>query len=138
MAAISETIFSDAFSWMKYFYFDSNLTELYCECPIDNKPALAQIMAWRRIGPRACASFLHYWFLYVKYTIVLFSQTDIDAKIDVLLCEPELAVEQTIGLPMIWDTINAMRHHDAHCNKDIGTEFVHIISGRAMRLVGHL
>ena len=28
MAAISQTIFSDAFSWMKTLYFDQNFTEV--------------------------------------------------------------------------------------------------------------
>ena len=40
--------FSDAFSWMKILYFDSNFTKI--KGPIDNAWALVQVMAWRRTG----------------------------------------------------------------------------------------
>ena len=50
MAAISQTKFSDEFSWIKIFAFGSNLAEGCFNCPIDNIPALIWIMACRRIG----------------------------------------------------------------------------------------
>ena len=41
VAAITPTIFSDAFSWMKSLYFDINiLLEIVTEGPIDNSPGL--------------------------------------------------------------------------------------------------
>ena len=43
MAGISQTICSDAFSWMKNFV---------PEGPIDNKSALVQVMTWRRAGDK--------------------------------------------------------------------------------------
>ena len=51
MAAISQSVFSNAFSWMKrFFYFDSNFTEVFPKGPIDNTSALVQVMVWRRTG----------------------------------------------------------------------------------------
>ena len=52
MAAISQTIFSDAFSWLKSFVFWLNFTEVFPKGPDDNNPVLVQIMAWRRIGDK--------------------------------------------------------------------------------------
>ena len=58
MAAIFQT-FSNAFSWMKMFEwilirillkFVPNMPKL--KLPIGNKPALFQIMAWRRVGAK--------------------------------------------------------------------------------------
>ena len=40
MAAISQTIFSDAFSWTKSFVFDSNLLKFVPKGPVDNNPTL--------------------------------------------------------------------------------------------------
>ena len=51
MAAISQTTFSNAFSWMKSFVFWLSLN-FVPEVPIDNKPASVQIMAWRRPGDK--------------------------------------------------------------------------------------
>ena len=45
MAAIFQTTFWNAFSWMKIFDF-----WFVPQVPINNIPALAQIMAWRRPG----------------------------------------------------------------------------------------
>ena len=39
MAAISQTIISDAFSWMKILYFDWKFTQIVLKGPIDNNPA---------------------------------------------------------------------------------------------------
>ena len=49
MTAISQTIFSDAFSWMKSFVF---WLKVVPKGPIDNNTALVEIMAWRRIGDK--------------------------------------------------------------------------------------
>ena len=49
MAAIFQTTFSNAFSWMKMFKFRLRFHwSLFSRCPISNIPALVQIMAWRR------------------------------------------------------------------------------------------
>ena len=40
MAAILQTIYSDAFSWIKVLYFDSNSLKFVPKDLIDNKPAL--------------------------------------------------------------------------------------------------
>ena len=40
MAAISQTVFSDAFSWMKNLYFDKISLKFVSKGPIDNNPAL--------------------------------------------------------------------------------------------------
>ena len=47
MAAISQTIFSDAFLWKKSFVFWSKFVS---KGPIHKKLAMVKIMAWRRIG----------------------------------------------------------------------------------------
>ena len=39
----------NAFSWMIFFWIRISL-KFVPKCPIDYKPALAQVMAWRRIG----------------------------------------------------------------------------------------
>ena len=52
MATISKMTFSNEFSWMKNFVFDSNFTEVSSKDPIDKKSALVQIMAWCRIGDK--------------------------------------------------------------------------------------
>ena len=52
MAGISQTTLSNSFSWMKMleFRFKLHWSLLFCLCPINNIPALAQVMAWRRPG----------------------------------------------------------------------------------------
>ena len=52
MAAIFQTTFSDAFSWMKIFKFRLGLLKFVPKSPINNIPALVQIMAWRRPGDK--------------------------------------------------------------------------------------
>ena len=49
MAAISKTTVSNAFSWMKMHAFR---LKFHCLFPINNIPALVQIMAWRRPGDK--------------------------------------------------------------------------------------
>ena len=53
MAAISQRTFSNASPWMKSFvsWFKFHLN-LFLTFPIDNKWALVQVMAWRRIGDK--------------------------------------------------------------------------------------
>ena len=51
MTAISQTIFLDDFSWMKSSVFNISL-KFVPTGPIDNNPALVQIMAWHRIGDK--------------------------------------------------------------------------------------
>ena len=50
MAAISQTTFSNAFSWMKILIEIS--LKFVPRVPINNIPALVQIMAWRRLGDK--------------------------------------------------------------------------------------
>ena len=51
MDAISKTTFSSAFSWMKMFEFRLKFHWMFVpKGPINNIPALVQIMAWRRVG----------------------------------------------------------------------------------------
>ena len=53
MAAISQTIFSDAFSWMKNITFWLNFSpESVSKGPTENDPALVQIRAWLQIGDK--------------------------------------------------------------------------------------
>ena len=60
MAAISQTIFSDAFSLMKSFVFRLKFHwRLFLRVPIDNNPALVWIMAWRRIGDETWFETIH-------------------------------------------------------------------------------
>ena len=47
MVSISQTTYSDAFSWIKILYFDSNFIDV---CSIDCTAALIQVMACRRRG----------------------------------------------------------------------------------------
>ena len=49
MDAISQTTFSNAFSWMKMFPIKISL-KFVPKGPINNIPSLVQIMAWRRPG----------------------------------------------------------------------------------------
>ena len=51
MAAISQTTLSKPFSWMKMFEFRLKL-KLVPKGPLDNIPALVQIMAWHRLGDK--------------------------------------------------------------------------------------
>ena len=51
MAAISQTTLSIAFSWMKILEFRLNF-QFVPKGPINNIPALVQIMAWRRPGDK--------------------------------------------------------------------------------------
>ena len=51
MAAIFQTTFSDAFSWMKMYGFSIKISLKFVpNGPINNIPALVQIMAWRQTG----------------------------------------------------------------------------------------
>ena len=52
MAAISQTIFSNALSWMKMYDFDWISLRFVRKGPINNIPALVQIMIWRRPGDK--------------------------------------------------------------------------------------
>ena len=54
MAAILQTTFSNAFSWLEKSYFDSYFSEvcLYLFCPIDEKSSLVQVMAWHLFGAK--------------------------------------------------------------------------------------
>ena len=51
IASVWQTIFSNAFSWMKNFVFLVLISLKFVpNCPIDNKSALEYVVAWRRIG----------------------------------------------------------------------------------------
>ena len=54
MAAVSQTTLSNAFSWMKMLEFRLRFISLKFvpKGPINNNPALVQIMAWRRSGDK--------------------------------------------------------------------------------------
>ena len=53
MAAMYHTAFSNAFSWMKMFKFRLRFHwSFFLKGPINNIPALVQIMAWRRPGDK--------------------------------------------------------------------------------------
>ena len=52
MAAILADIFKCIFLNENDYNSDSNFTEILTRSPIDNKPALVQVMAWRRIGDK--------------------------------------------------------------------------------------
>ena len=52
MAAISQTTFSTAFSWIKKYEFRYIFHWSVPKSPINNIPALVQIMAWRRPGDK--------------------------------------------------------------------------------------
>ena len=53
MAAIFQTTFSNAFSWMKMFKLRLRFYwSLFQKGPLNNIPALVQIMAWRRPGDK--------------------------------------------------------------------------------------
>ena len=53
MAAISQTILSDAFFVNEKFYILIKIPLKFVpKCPIDNNPALVQIMAWCRKGDK--------------------------------------------------------------------------------------
>ena len=52
MAYILQTTFANAFSWMRMYWFRLKFHWSLCNCPISNIPALAQIMAWRRLGDK--------------------------------------------------------------------------------------
>ena len=66
MAAIFRTTFSDAFSLMKMYEFCLRLHWIFFKGPINNIPALVQIMAWRRPGntpfPRYIMNPNLYWY----------------------------------------------------------------------------
>ena len=51
MAAVSQTTLSNAFSWMKMLEFRLRF-KFVPKGPINNIPALVQIMAWRRSGDK--------------------------------------------------------------------------------------
>ena len=48
MAAISQTMFSNAFSWMEIYVSIKMSLKFVPKGPINNISALGQIMAWRR------------------------------------------------------------------------------------------
>ena len=53
MAAISQTTFSNIFPWLKVFVFWFDFPfKFVLKGPIDNKLALVQVMAGRRIGDK--------------------------------------------------------------------------------------
>ena len=53
MDAISQTTFWSAFSWMKIFEFPNNISLKFVpKGPINNNPALVQVMACRRPGDK--------------------------------------------------------------------------------------
>ena len=53
MAAISQTTLSNSFSWMKMFENAPKISLTFVpKGPINNIPALVQIMAWRRSGDK--------------------------------------------------------------------------------------
>ena len=53
IAAISQTTFSNVFSWMKMFEFWLKISLKFLpKGPIDKMAALVQIMAWRRTGDK--------------------------------------------------------------------------------------
>ena len=55
-AAIFQTTFSNAFSWMKMFEFRSKISLKFIpKGPINNIPSLVQVMAWRH--------YLNQWWL---------------------------------------------------------------------------
>ena len=53
MAAVSQTTFSNAFSWMKMYVFLLKFHwSLFLRGPINNISALVQVVAWRRSGDK--------------------------------------------------------------------------------------
>ena len=53
MAAIFQTTFSNEFSWMKMYEYRLQISLKFVpQGPINNIPALVQIMAWRRPGDK--------------------------------------------------------------------------------------
>ena len=52
MAAILQTMFSDAFSWMKNCISIKISLKVVIKGPIGNNPASVWIMAWRRLGDK--------------------------------------------------------------------------------------
>ena len=53
MAAISQPTHSNTFTWMKTFVFFIQISLKFVpNGPIDNKPALVQVMAWRWTGDK--------------------------------------------------------------------------------------
>ena len=58
MATTLQTTSSNAFSWMKIFFFLLNFRELVLKSPIDNKSSLAQVLAWRCIGSKPLSEWL--------------------------------------------------------------------------------
>ena len=56
MTAILQTTFPNAIVWIRWYF-----TEVF-SCPINNIPALVQIMAWHRPGDKPL--FEHWWLLY--------------------------------------------------------------------------
>ena len=62
MAAISQTVFPDALSWIKVFFIKISL-KFVPKGPIDKNPALVQIMAWRPIGDKPLFEQMLTWFI---------------------------------------------------------------------------
>ena len=62
MVAISQTIYSDAFLWMKICVLIKISLKFVPKGPIDNNPALVQILAWRRIDDKPLFEPVLTWF----------------------------------------------------------------------------
>ena len=65
MAAISQTTLSNAFLWIKIekYCISIKISQKFVpKGPIDNIPAMVQIMAWRRIGDKPLAEPMLTWF----------------------------------------------------------------------------
>ena len=63
MAAFLQMIFSDAFSWMENFCISFKISLKFVpKGPIDNNPAMVQIMAWGQIGDKLLSEPMLTWF----------------------------------------------------------------------------
>ena len=69
MTTISQTMFSEAFSLMKKISM-----KFVPKGPIDNKPALFQIMAWRQTGDKPLSKPMLTWFTFAyEYEYIVLS-----------------------------------------------------------------
>ena len=63
MAAISQTISSDAFLWMKFFFILIEIALKFVhKGPNDNYPALVYRIVWRQIGDKPLSEPMLAWF----------------------------------------------------------------------------
>ena len=74
IAAILQTIFSNAISWMKIYYFRFEMSlKVVPEGPIYNIPALIRKMAWRQSGDRPLSELMmvsllmHVWITWPQW-----------------------------------------------------------------------